>query len=561
MSTMKRFLFFSAIIVISVFAAIFYLNGLSKKKDIGNLYVKPTIGRFEILVITTGELEAENSKDIRGPNFTLTRNIRAIDIKITSLVPEGTIVKKGDYVATLDRTSFNNNLKDELEKIKFIESSIKVKMLDTAVNLSNLRDNIKNLNYAIEEAKNILAVSRYEPPTTIRQAEMTLDKAQRALDQAEKSYSLRVAQARADIRTLQSNLLEQHKTVSDLQDLLSNFVITAPSDGMVIYKKEETGTKRKVGSSISLWDNVVATLPDLSTMISRTYVNEIDISKISIGQNVVIIVDAFPNKSFKGTVKSISNIGEQLISSDAKVFEVLIKLNESDLILRPAMTTSNKIITKVFNDVVSLPLEGVHTGEDSLSFVYLKKGVKQIVVLGEANDNSIIIKKGIDSNEEVFLTHPKKAENFRLRGNELIANKNNETLFIQQEVDSIYDDMLYNNVISEKESLIHNETPEENKSNIDLSKRSNTPQSIVIYRVQFESNVKSKGSFEISIDGISMRTYEYYYKGAYRSCAGEYLSLDKAIELRNKMQSSGYKQAFVAAFQNNERTLNPDLFK
>ena len=78
------------------------------------------------------------------------------------------------------------------------------------------------------------------------------------------------------------------------------------------------GAKRKVGSSISPWDNVVATLPDMSSMISKTYVNEIDVSKVKTGQKVDIMVDAFPEKTYTGTVTSVANIGEQLAKCRCK---------------------------------------------------------------------------------------------------------------------------------------------------------------------------------------------------------------------------------------------------
>ena len=77
-------------------------------------------------------------QDITGPDFTQSRQIRAADIKITDLVPEGTQVKAGDYIATLDRTSFDNTLKDELERLTTQETNLEVKMLDTAVTLSDL---------------------------------------------------------------------------------------------------------------------------------------------------------------------------------------------------------------------------------------------------------------------------------------------------------------------------------------------------------------------------------------------------------------------------------------
>ena len=299
---MKRTLIITGIIVVVAIIILIVFSKATSKKDVANLYVEAKKGQFDIVVTTTGELQAENSTDIRGPEFSQLRNIRGMDIKIQDLVPEGTEVKTGDFIATLDRTSFDNTLKDELDKLTTYETNLEMKILDTAVTLSSLRDNIKNLQFTVEEAEITLQQSKYEPPTTIRQAEISLDKANRALDQSIKSYSLRVEQAKSDMRTNKHNLSEQQRRVNDLQELLSKFDIKAPSPGMVIYKRDRMGNKRKIGSTINPWDNVVATLPDMSSMISKTYVNEIDVSKVKSGQKVEIVVDAFPEKSYTGVV-------------------------------------------------------------------------------------------------------------------------------------------------------------------------------------------------------------------------------------------------------------------
>jgi multidrug efflux pump subunit AcrA (membrane-fusion protein) len=418
---MKRTFIITGIVVVVAIIFLIVISKATSKKDISNLYVQSKRGQFDIVVTTTGELQAENSTDIRGPEFSQLRNIRGMDIKIQDLVPEGTEVKEGDFIATLDRTAFDNTLKDELDKLTTFETNLEMKILDTAVTLSSLRDNIKNLRFTVEEAAITLQQSKYEPPTTIRQAEIALDKANRALDQTIKSYSLRVEQAKSDMRTNRRNFTEQQKRVNDLQTLLSKFDIKAPSPGMVIYKRDRMGTKRKTGSTINPWDNVVATLPDMSSMISKTYVNEIDVSKVKSGQKVEIMVDAFPEKSYTGVVSSVANIGEQLPNADAKVFEVLIKVDGSDPILRPSMTTGNKIITKTINDVIYIPLESVQAGTDSVPFVYLKNGNKQVVVLGESNENNVVIEQGLKQETQIYLSTPEDPENFKLVGEELIA--------------------------------------------------------------------------------------------------------------------------------------------
>ena len=175
---------------------------------------------------------------------------------------------------------------------------------------------------------------------------------------------------------------------------------------MVIYARERGG-KKEPGDQISAWDPVVAELPDLTDMISQTYVNEVDISKVKRGQEVQIQVDAFPERRYTGKVIKVANIGEQMSGYDAKVFEVTIQVDQSDSIMRPAMTTSNGIIIDTYEDVVAIPIEALQS--DSLTFVYKKEGgrtVRQEVMLGSSNDEEVIIAFGLSEGDQVYLVAP-----------------------------------------------------------------------------------------------------------------------------------------------------------
>lgn len=436
---MKRFLIIAGIVV--AFGALFAFNKMTSKKGEVNVLTEVKQGLFEISVTNSGELIAEKSLDIYGPQIGQNNqnqggqqqrggnqggmqsrggDMRMAELKIQDIVPEGTIVKQGDYIAQLDRTTYANTLKDAQESLKTLQSTAEMKVLDTAVVLTNLRDDIKNQKFVVEEAEITLAQSKFEPPATIRQAEITLDKAKRSLDQKVKSYQLRVAQTLAEIEHEKQHLRRGEELVTDLQEYLSKFTITAPADGMVIYKKERNGAKRKAGSQLNPFDLVIATLPDLTSMISKIYVNEIEVSKVKPGQKVSIAVDAFPKNSYTGTVKTIANIGETLPNSDSKMFEVQIKLDGSDPSLRPSMTTGNKIIIESYPDAIFIPSECVQAGTDSIPFVYQKNRKKQIVLLGKSNEKNVIIEKGLESGTSIFVIAPEGAESFKLSGEELI---------------------------------------------------------------------------------------------------------------------------------------------
>jgi len=417
---MKKILYISVATVIVVIVALVIFNKVTSGEDLTTLEVKLTRGNFEILVTTTGELQAENSKLITAPAELRSRNLRFGQLKIQDLIPEGTVVDSGNYVAQIDRSDADNRLKDMLDELEKEEYDLLKTKLDTTIQLRNLRDELINLEFNMEEMEITLEQSIYEPPATIRQAQINLDKATRAFDQAKKNYKLKVQQAKADMRDAEINLARRQRQKDEMMSVLDKFTIYAPAPGMLIYHKEWGGQKRKVGSNISPWDLTVATLPDLTSMISKTYINEIDISKIKTGQEVRIGVDAFPEKEYTGKVFEVANIGEQLPNTDAKVFEVVIKVDGTDPILRPSMTTSNQIVTSIFEDVLFLPLEAIHVN-DSIPFVYKKNGIKQVVILGESNENEIVVERGLEENDKILLTLPENAEKFKLQGEELIA--------------------------------------------------------------------------------------------------------------------------------------------
>lgn len=395
------------IIIILIIAVVF----MRTRKGIGeNISVEVMRGDFLIEVVTTGELEAKNSEFIQGPQAL--RTVGLWNVQISDLVPEGTIVDSGDYVATLDRSEISSRLKDIQSELEKLESQFIRTRLDTTLELRNARDDLRNLKFALEEKEIILEQSKYEPPATIRQAELDLQRSQRAYEQAVRNYELRYEQAKANMQEITATLEQQKRRLETIMQTIDEFTITAPQSGMVIYRRDWDGRKITVGSQISTWNNVIATLPDFSVMLSKTYVNEIDISKIRKGQFVSIGIDAFPEKQFTGEVIEVANVGEQRPNSDSKVFEVNIRVNEFDSILRPAMTTKNNILTNVFEDVLYIPLEAVFS-KDTVNYVYKTTTMgltKQQIRPGDSNQNHIIVLEGLEEKDVVLLNSPQNSD-------------------------------------------------------------------------------------------------------------------------------------------------------
>ena len=400
----KYYYLIAAVVVVGI---IIGLISRDNSSSVENFIVQVKAGDFNIDVVTTGELEAKNSEKIMGPANA--RDFRLWQLTIENMVADGTVVDSGQWVASLSKSEITNSLKDIEDTYEQNLTSYTKTLLDTSMTLRNARDELINLKYAVEEAKITLAQSKFEPPATIRQYEINLDKAERSLTQSIENYDLKYQTSVANMQEVSMAKNKTERRLGQIRELIGQFTIFAPKSGMLVYRKDWDGSKVGIGSQISTWEPIVAELPDLTKMISKTYVNEVDVSKVKKGQNVKISVEAFPDKTFTGVVESVANIGEQVSGSNAKVFEVIINVHEFDSILRPAMTTVNNISTDKVPDALFIPIECVYN-ENGVPFVYTSSGNKQEVKLGKSNENEIVVTEGLSEGDKIYMLPPEGSD-------------------------------------------------------------------------------------------------------------------------------------------------------
>jgi RND family efflux transporter MFP subunit len=364
------------------------------------------LGDFRVVVTTTGELRARKFVQVSGP--ATAQSVNVYQTKIASIVPEGSLVKEGDVIAELDKQPVATRIADVTLSLQKAQAEFTTAQLDSALNLAQSREDVRTAEFTLEEKKLAREQARYEAPTIKRQAEIDYEKAQRALDQSKRNLLTKTKQAIAKMSSVGADLGRQENALKNLQLVRDNFSVRAPAPGMVIYVREWNGKKKGVGSQWNAWESTVATLPDLTQMESDTYVNEVDVRKLALGQKVEISLDADPTKKLSGTVTHIANVGEQRPNQDSKVFEVKIEIATPDTTLRPGMTTANAIVTATVPKVLSVPLEAV-TNEGGFSYVFKKSGrsvVRQMVETGVMNDNEIVVKRGVSVGELVLLAPP-----------------------------------------------------------------------------------------------------------------------------------------------------------
>ncbi len=108
-----------SILAVGVLIALWAVFGSDSSEET-DLFVDVQKGDFEVVVTTTGELQAKNSIRIRGPRGAQT--IQVWNLNIQSLVPEGTMVQKGDVVAELDRSDVMTRMQDAQLEVQQISA-------------------------------------------------------------------------------------------------------------------------------------------------------------------------------------------------------------------------------------------------------------------------------------------------------------------------------------------------------------------------------------------------------------------------------------------------------
>ena len=403
----KKLLLFGIPVVLILVGYTLFGNTADEDVSITTKVVK---GDFVNEVIISGEAQSTSLKKINGPDDI--RKFKLRDVKIQDLIPEGSLVKEGDYVGRLDPSEVNEQILDAQLNLETAQSKYTQEQLDTTLTLKQERTAIKDLLFDIQENKLELKQSIYEPPATIKKLEINIERLERDLKEKTEDYKIKEQKAMAKMVEVGTEVSKISKMLEELRNLQKSFTIHSDANGMVTYAKNWDGSKRKVGSSISMWDPAIATLPDLTKMESKTYANEVDIRKIKKDLPVIIGFDAFPDVTVKGTITNVANVGEEKRGSDIKLFQVLVNFDENNENVRPGMTTSNRILIHKEEEVLMVPLEAIFS-QDSISFVYAKSGLsidKKEIEMGESNLDVVIIKKGLNENDVVYLSKPEGLE-------------------------------------------------------------------------------------------------------------------------------------------------------
>jgi HlyD family secretion protein len=293
---MKKVFVLIPVLLLIILAFLFF-RGKGKKSEAKYLTAEVQKGDITIIVTATGALEAVTTVQV-GSQISGTISALYADFNDR--------VKKGQVLAQLDPTFLKAQVAQAQADLEKATASVKLSSKESERSLSLYQKNM------ISESEKDLALTNYE---------------------------LAVAQE----KSAQANL-DRAKTNLDYS------IITSPIDGVVISRDVDVG--QTVAASLSA-PTLFTIANDLTRMQVNTSIDEADIGKIQEGQDALFTVDAYPDQSFKGTVKQIRLSPE--IVQNVVSYDVIIEVSNPKLLLKPGMTANVTILVDQRENVLKVP--------------------------------------------------------------------------------------------------------------------------------------------------------------------------------------------------------------
>lgn len=353
------------------------------------------------------EIKYRTEKTVRGDivaTVTATGTVNAVTTVLVGTQVSGTIknihvdfnspVKKGQVIALIDPTT------------------LEAQVAQARANLLSAKANLEKSEAALTEAKR----------TMDRNRELLLKNliARSDLDTSETNHET----AKAQVGVSKAQIAQTEAALKIAETNLGYTKILSPVDGVVISRNVDIG--QTVAASFQT-PTLFTIAQDLTKMQINTNVDEADIGNISVGQDVEFTVDAYPDVNFKGTVSQVRN--SPSVVQNVVTYDVVIKVDNPDLKLKPGMTANVSIVLTGKKDVLRIPNAALRFSpaakEKGRTQGQQKEKGLGVWVLQDGKDKRVPVKTGISDGNYTELVSGDISEGQELIVESLVKEKNN----------------------------------------------------------------------------------------------------------------------------------------
>jgi RND family efflux transporter MFP subunit len=395
----------AGVAVVAALAGVSGVVGRGTTVDVPTTLV--TKGEFIDYLQVRGEVRAVRSIPLTVPTT------GGGDLQILELSKNGMNVKKGDVVVRFDPMSVERTLNDRRSEFKQAEEEIGKTRAQYRIQEQQTKTDVTKARYDVKRAELDTVPSEFLPRMEREQKELKLSDAKAKLGENEKKL-----EALSDIEKaeLASKIEKRDKARYDLehaQRQLGGLQIVSPVDGVVSimpnWRQCCPPPDFKAGDRA--WPGqVIAEVPDLSTLRVSARLEEAERGRMQPGQKVVVRADAVPDKELAGQIEDISALARVDFSNwpPQRNFNMIVQLDDMDPRLRPGMNTTVRVAVDRVADVVLIPARAVFEKEGrSVAYVRTRGGWdERLVQIARRGQEQHVVREGVKPGERVALKDP-----------------------------------------------------------------------------------------------------------------------------------------------------------
>ncbi len=353
------------------------------------------------------EIKYRTEKVARGDivaTVTATGTVNAVTTVLVGTQVSGTIqnifvdfnspVKKGQIIALID------------------PATVEAQVAQARANLLSAKANLEKSEAAFADAKRTMDRSRELLSKNLV--------ARSDLDTAETNHET----AKAQVSVSKAQIAQTEAALKIAETNMGYTKILSPVDGVVISRNVDIG--QTVAASFQT-PTLFTIAQDLTKMQINTNVDEADIGNISVGQDVEFTVDAYPEVNFKGTVSQVRN--SPTVVQNVVTYDVVIKVDNPDLKLKPGMTANVSIVLTGKKDILRIPNAALRFSPDAKDKGRTQGQPKEkghgVWVLEDGKAKRVPVKTGISNGNYTELVSGGISEGQELIVESLVKEKNN----------------------------------------------------------------------------------------------------------------------------------------
>ena len=406
-------------------------------------------GEFISSVNEVGDIESSSNIDIKCR----VKSRGKEGVAILELIPEGTKVKKGDFLCQLDDSLLMEELTErKITVAKDKADVIKAKSLLDAANRKfkeydegSFNQELAKLNAAINIAKEKekraqevirhsmmlnrkgyltntqLQADKFAAATAAEELELAKEELrvyqEFSKDRIMAELSSDIEQQTAQLEATQFTLELSRQREAEYIRQVENCRILAPQDGTVVYANDSDRRDSSIvieqGATIRDGQEIFY-LPDPDKMQVNAKVNDSKINKVKVGQRVQVRVDTAPETPIAGIVRRVSAFPKPRRYYQAPIeYEVFVDITEQSPLIRGGLRGKVEIFVERQENVVQAPVSSLLVNGPENYFVIVKTDDGKIeprpVEIGSNNEKFVVIKKGLQPGEHVLID----ADNYR----------------------------------------------------------------------------------------------------------------------------------------------------